>query len=210
MHSIPSASSTAQAKCASRVWKFQNYCFENQNCVQAISILVKTGNIVASLRCGLWPKNQSCCVSGKKWPWFLRESLTSVSTGPGEAGTPRLVPQPLPCATPHTGMELGWQETADSSGKVKTRFPLLSERQMTHVKSTGPGRLHNVSELLFSEESGNTDAKTCGELAFQASLKTSAHKIPASTVPSATARTETVPALNTLNSSSDKVLQLQN
>lgn len=133
----------------------------------------------------------------------------SASTGPGEAGTPHLVPQPLPCATPHTGRELGWQETADSSGKVKTRFPLLSERQMTHVKSTGLGRLHNDSKL-FSEESGNTDAKTCGELAFQASLKTSAHKIPASTVPSATACTETVPGLNMLNSSSDKVLQLQN
>lgn len=52
MDSIPDASSTAQMKCALRVWKFQNYCFENKNCVQIKSILVKTGNTLASVRCG--------------------------------------------------------------------------------------------------------------------------------------------------------------
>lgn len=133
----------------------------------------------------------------------------SVSTGRGEAGTRRFVPQPLPSATLHTGRELGWQETVDSSGKVKTNFPLLSEGQMTRVENTGPGKLRNVAKL-FSEESGNTDTKACGGLAFQPSLKTFAHIIPASTVPSATAHAGTVPGLNTLNSSSAKVPQLQN
>lgn len=64
--------------------------------------------------------------------------------------------------------------------------------------------------FFLVKKSGNTDAKAGGELVFQPSLKTSAHIIPASTVPSATARAETVPGLNMLNSSSEKVPQLQN
>lgn len=80
--------------------------------------------------------------------------------------------------TQRLGRELGWQETADSSGEDKMCFLLCSERRMTLVEHTGLGKLHHVFKLLFGEESGNTDgntdAKACGKVAFQRSLKISA------------------------------------
>lgn len=114
---------------------------------------------------------------------------------------------PVPC-TQRPVRELGWQEAADSSGEDKMCFQLWSERQMTHVEHTGLGKLHHVFKILFSEESGNTDAKAYSEVAFQCSLTISAQINPATTAPSATACTETALGMKMLNCSSENVPQL--
>lgn len=114
----------------------------------------------------------------------------------------------VPC-TQRPGRELGWQETADSSGEDKMCFLLWSERRMTHVEHAVLGKLHHVFKLLFSEETGNTDAEACSEVAFQCSLTISAQINPVTTAPSATACTETALGLKMLNSSSENVPQLR-